>query len=51
MACRREQCFDYRRMPIVLNVDRYRTKVISYLEENTGKNVEIGRQAVTFPPG
>ena len=38
-------------MPILLNADRYRTKVISYLEEKTGKKVEIGRLAVTFFPG
>jgi uncharacterized protein involved in outer membrane biogenesis len=37
-------------LPILLNADRYRTKVISYLEEKTGKNVEIGRLAVTFSP-
>src|SRR5579864_2922940 len=38
-------------VPILLNADRYRTKVISYLERQTGKNVEIGRLAVTFSPG
>ena len=38
-------------MPILLNADRYRPKVISYLEEKTGKKVEIGRLAVTFFPG
>ncbi len=38
-------------LPILLNADRYRTKVISYLEVKTGKNVEIGRLAVTFSPG
>ncbi|MFZ3376702.1 MAG: hypothetical protein WA183_14220, partial [Chthoniobacterales bacterium] len=38
-------------LPILLNADSYRTKVISYLEEKTGKNVEIGRLAVTFSPG
>ena len=37
-------------LPILLNADSYRTKVISYLEEKTGKNVEIGRLAVTFSP-
>ncbi|HTY21685.1 MAG TPA: AsmA family protein [Desulfomonilaceae bacterium] len=37
--------------PILLNADRYRSKVISYLEEKTGKKVEIGRLAVTFFPG
>jgi hypothetical protein len=37
-------------MPILLNADRYRTKVVSYLEEKIGKKVEIGRLAVTFSP-
>jgi uncharacterized protein involved in outer membrane biogenesis len=36
--------------PVLLNADRYRPKVISYLEEKTGKKVEIGRLAVTFFP-
>jgi uncharacterized protein involved in outer membrane biogenesis len=36
--------------PIFLNLDRYRPKVISYFEENTGKKVEIGRLALTFFP-
>src|SRR6202521_5297517 len=35
---------------ILLNADRYRPKAISYLEESTGKKVEIGRLAVTFFP-
>ncbi len=30
--------------------DGYRTKAISYLEESTGKQVEIGRLALTFFP-
>ena len=38
-------------VPILLNADRYRPQVISYLEEKTGKKVEIGRLAVTFFPG
>ena len=38
-------------VPMLLNADRYRPKVISYLEERTGKKVEIGRLAVTFFPG
>src|SRR5581483_1431027 len=37
-------------MPILLNTDRYRPQVISYLEEKTGKKVEMGRLAVTFLP-
>jgi uncharacterized protein involved in outer membrane biogenesis len=36
--------------PVFFNPDRYRPKVISYLEEKTGKKVEIGRLAVTFSP-
>jgi uncharacterized protein involved in outer membrane biogenesis len=36
--------------PTLLNADRYRPKVISLLEEKTGKKVEIGRLAVTFFP-
>src|SRR5271157_3459438 len=38
-------------VPILLNADRYRPKVISYLEEKTGKKVEMGRLALTFFPG
>ena len=38
-------------LPLLLNADRYRTKVVSYLEGKTGKKVEIGRLAVTFSPG
>jgi uncharacterized protein involved in outer membrane biogenesis len=37
-------------VPILLNADRYRPKLISYLEERTGKQVEIGRLAITFFP-
>src|SRR3984893_1617327 len=37
-------------VPALLNTDRYRLKAISYLEESTGKKVEIGRLAVTFFP-
>src|SRR6202023_2683340 len=33
-----------------LNTDRYRLEAISYLQESTGKKVEIGRLAVTFFP-
>jgi len=35
---------------VLLNTDRYRPKAISYLEESTGKKVEIGRLTVTFFP-
>ncbi len=37
-------------VPTVLNVDRYRPKVISYLQDTTGKQVEIGRLALTLFP-
>jgi uncharacterized protein involved in outer membrane biogenesis len=37
-------------VPAVMNVDRYRPRVISYLQEKTGKQVEIGRLALTFFP-
>jgi uncharacterized protein involved in outer membrane biogenesis len=37
-------------VPALMNVDRYRPRVISYLQEKTGKQVEIGRLAVTFFP-
>jgi uncharacterized protein involved in outer membrane biogenesis len=37
-------------VPPLLNVDRYRPKVISYLHEKTGKQVEIGRLGLTFFP-
>jgi uncharacterized protein involved in outer membrane biogenesis len=34
----------------LINVDRYRPQVISYLQEKTGKRIEIGRLALTFFP-
>jgi uncharacterized protein involved in outer membrane biogenesis len=37
-------------VPALINVDRYRPHVISYLQEKTGKQVEIGRLALTFFP-
>ena len=37
-------------IPALLKLDRYRPKVISYLQERTGKEVEIGRLALTFSP-
>jgi uncharacterized protein involved in outer membrane biogenesis len=37
-------------VPALLNGDRYRPEAISYLQESTGKKVEIGRLAVTFFP-
>ena len=36
--------------PALINVDRYRPQVISYLHEKTGKEVEIGRLSLTFFP-
>ena len=37
-------------VPALISVDRYRPQVISYLQEKTGKQVEIGRLALTFFP-
>lgn len=37
-------------VPVLLDANRYRAKAISYVEESTGKKVEIGRLAVTFFP-
>ncbi len=37
-------------VPALIKVDRYRPAVISYLQEKTGKQVEIGRLALTFFP-
>ncbi len=37
-------------VPALINVDRYRPQVISCLQEKTGKQVEIGRLALTFFP-
>jgi uncharacterized protein involved in outer membrane biogenesis len=37
-------------VPALINVDRYRPKVISYLQEKTGKQIEIGRLTLTFFP-
>ncbi len=36
--------------PALINVNRYRPRLISYLQEKTGKPVEIGRLALTFLP-
>ena len=36
--------------PVFFNPNRYRPEAISYLEEKTGKKVEIERLAVTFFP-
>jgi uncharacterized protein involved in outer membrane biogenesis len=37
-------------VPPLIKVDRYRPQVISYLQEKTGKQVEIGRMALTLFP-
>jgi uncharacterized protein involved in outer membrane biogenesis len=37
-------------VPSLINVDRYRPQVISYLQEKTGMPVEIRRLALTFFP-
>jgi uncharacterized protein involved in outer membrane biogenesis len=37
-------------VPALINVDRYRSQVISYLQGKTGKQVEIRRLALTFFP-
>jgi uncharacterized protein involved in outer membrane biogenesis len=37
-------------VPALIRVDRYRPRVISYLQEQTGKQVEIGRLSLTFFP-
>jgi uncharacterized protein involved in outer membrane biogenesis len=37
-------------VPALIRVDRYRPPLISYLQEKTGKQVEIGRLALTFFP-
>jgi len=36
--------------PALIHIDRYRPQVISYLQEKTGKQVEIGRLTLTFFP-
>jgi uncharacterized protein involved in outer membrane biogenesis len=37
-------------VPPLIHMDRYRLQVISYLEKQTGKQVEIGQLALTFFP-
>jgi uncharacterized protein involved in outer membrane biogenesis len=37
-------------VPALINVDSYRGQVISYLQQKTGKQVEIGHLALTFVP-
>jgi uncharacterized protein involved in outer membrane biogenesis len=36
--------------PALLNVDRYRAEVIAYLQQKTGKQIEIGQLKVSFSP-
>src|SRR6202011_4252552 len=36
--------------PAFFKIDRYRRQVVSYLQEKTGKQIEIGRLALTFFP-
>src|SRR6266436_2608573 len=36
--------------PALFNVDRYRPRVIAYLGQKTGKQIEIGRLALSFSP-
>jgi uncharacterized protein involved in outer membrane biogenesis len=37
-------------VPALIHVDRYRSQVVSYLQGKTGKQVEIGRLALSFFP-
>src|ERR1700730_3716194 len=37
-------------VPALINIDRYRPRVISYLQGKTGKQIEIGRLALTSFP-
>ena len=37
-------------LPALINVDRYRGQVISYLQQKTGKQIEIGRLGLSFSP-
>jgi hypothetical protein len=37
-------------VPALVNVDRYRPRVIAYMQEKTGKQVEIGRLGLTVFP-
>ena len=37
-------------LPALVNVDRYRPEVVTYLQHKTGKQVEIGHLALTFFP-
>jgi uncharacterized protein involved in outer membrane biogenesis len=37
-------------VPPLIRLDHYRTQVISYLQQQTGKQIEIGRLSLTFFP-
>lgn len=37
-------------LPVLLNADRYRPMLVSFLEKKTGKRVEIGRLSAAFFP-
>src|SRR6266478_1441381 len=37
-------------VPALINLERYRGPIISYLQQKTGKQVELGRLALTFFP-
>jgi uncharacterized protein involved in outer membrane biogenesis len=37
-------------VPALINVDRYRGQVMSYLQQKTGKQIEIGHLGLTFFP-
>jgi len=37
-------------VPALINVDRYRPRVVSYLQEKTGKQIELGQLSLTFFP-
>jgi uncharacterized protein involved in outer membrane biogenesis len=36
--------------PVLINVDRYRSEVIAYLVQRTGKQIELGQLALSFSP-
>jgi uncharacterized protein involved in outer membrane biogenesis len=37
-------------LPALINVNRYRPQMVTYLQEKTGKQVEIGHLALAFFP-
>jgi uncharacterized protein involved in outer membrane biogenesis len=36
--------------PSLINLDRYRSEVIAYIERKTGKQIELGKLALSFSP-